>query len=373
VTLRERILSVYRGDTPDVVPNMLDLSHWWLQRNQMPWDLAGAPLEPETDLIAYHRDHGVGYYLPSLCPFYTTEYQRGIIADVSRTEERGRPTLTWTLFTPLGNIARARRWDEATYSWHISDWGVRTEQDLRVLAHALGSRTFTPHWDRYEAWRDAVGDTGVVYLSLGYSAIGYLLNLWMGVERTHYAMHDWPDLLRGVVAEINEANLRLIDLAAASPAEIILIGDNISTDIQPPAFFERWSRPYYVEAVRRLHRGGKHVAVHIDGRLRRGLSMIAATGADCADAVTPVPTGDLAPDECRAACRPRFILSGGVAPILWLPQMLERDFVQAVKRWLDTRHTSRRLIAAAGDQVPPGAEERRIKLFAELVEEHGRY
>ncbi len=60
MTLRERILSVYRGDTPDVVPVMLDLSHWWLHRQRLPWDLAASPLEPETDLIAVHRDCDVG-------------------------------------------------------------------------------------------------------------------------------------------------------------------------------------------------------------------------------------------------------------------------------------------------------------------------
>jgi hypothetical protein len=372
MTLRERILSVYRGETPDVVPNMLDLSHWWLHRERLPWDLSRAETAPEFNLIAYHRAHGVGYYLPGLCPFYGTTLPSDVTAECRRDTEHGVPVLTWSYHTPLGSIARRRHWDDQTYSWRIGDWGVRTERDLRVLAYALGGRSFTGDWDLYATWRESIGDTGVVYLSLGYSAIGYLMNLWMGVEGTHYAAHDWPDLLQGVVHEINEANLRLIDLAAQSPAEIILMGDNFSTDIQPPAFFERWSRGYYVEAIRRLHAAGKYVALHLDGRLRGGLRMLAGTGADCADAVTPVPTGDLAPDECRTEAGPRFILSGGVAPLLWLPQQPVAAFVGAVKRWLRTRRDSPRLIAAAGDQVPPGADEGRITLFAELVEEHGR-
>ena len=32
MTLRERILAVYRGETPDVVPYMLDLSHWFYHK-----------------------------------------------------------------------------------------------------------------------------------------------------------------------------------------------------------------------------------------------------------------------------------------------------------------------------------------------------
>ena len=46
-----------------------------------------------------------------------------------------------------------------------------------------GSLTYAPLWDRYQAWVDDVGDMGVVYLSAGYSAMGHLLNYWMGVER----------------------------------------------------------------------------------------------------------------------------------------------------------------------------------------------
>lgn len=373
MTLRERLLCVYRGATPDVVPNMLDLSHWWLHRQRLPWDLATASPDPETDLIAYQRNCGVGYYLPTLCPFYSTIFPDDVVADVARTTANGRPALTWSLHTPLGSIQRTRRWDEITYSWHINNWGVQTEQDLRILAYALGGRTFTARWDVYNQWCEAVGETGVVYLSLGYSALGYLMNLWMGVEGTHFAAHDWPDLLRGVVRDVNAANLRLMDLAAQSPAEIIVIGDNFSTDIQPPPFFRVWSHDYYAEAVRRLHAAGKQVALHLDGRLRGGLRMLADTGADCADAVTPTPTGDLTPEECRAEAGPQFLLSGGIAPPLWLERVPREDFVRAVKRWLDLRRESPRLIAAAGDQVPPGADEDRIKLFGELVETHGRY
>ena len=55
MTLRERILAVYQGETPDVVPFMLDLSHWFYQRERRPWDLSSSYLEPEHDLIACHR------------------------------------------------------------------------------------------------------------------------------------------------------------------------------------------------------------------------------------------------------------------------------------------------------------------------------
>ena len=389
MTLHDRILSVYRGQTPDVVPFMLDLSHWFYHKHGMPWDLSRAYDKPECELIDYHKAHGVGFYMPNLAALYSASYADSVSSEIthSSAEALGGCSLgevslakgdhasriTWSLSTPLGSIERKRVWHEQTYSWAISGWGVKTEHDLRILGCAMSSMEFSPRWDRYQAWADYVGDCGVVYMPAGYSAIGQLLNYWMGIEGTMYAVYDWPETMHEVVDQINQRNLDLIDLLASSPAEIIIMGDNISADVQPPHFFDKWSRPYYAEAISRLHKAGKYVAVHIDGKLRGALRMVRDAGADCADAVTPAPMGDLTPEECRAEAGPDFILSGGVSPDLWLPNVSTEDFKAAVIRWLDLRKLSPRLIANAGDQVPPGAVEDRIEIMRDLVETHGRF
>lgn len=373
MSLRERILAVYRGDTPDVVPYMLDLSHWFYHKNRIPWDLSVAYEKPESALIGYHKVVGAGFYMPNLGSFYSAAYGADVESAVTKVYHGGVPEIVWRLTTPLGSIERRRIWEESSYSWAITRWGVQTEQNLRVLGYALGSLTYTPLWDRYRAWVDEVGETGVVYLSAGYSAMGHLLNYWLGVSGTAYAAADWPDTLREVVDQINDNNLRLIDLLATSPAEIIMMGDNFSSDLQPPRFFGKWSRPYYAEAIRRLHAAGKYVAVHIDGKLRGAVGMIRAVGADCGDAITPAPMGDLDAQACRAEAGPDFILSGGVPPNLWLPEVPVEVFKQSVLDWLALMRSGPRFIANAGDQVPPHAVEDRIQIMRDLVEQHGRY
>ena len=59
MTMRERILAVYKGETPDVVPYMLDLSHYFYHKHHKPWDLSKSYDEPEYDLIDYHKKMGV--------------------------------------------------------------------------------------------------------------------------------------------------------------------------------------------------------------------------------------------------------------------------------------------------------------------------
>ena len=75
----------------------------------------------------------------------------------------------------------------------------------------------------------------------------------------------------------------------------------------------------------------------------------------------------------RKEAGPDVILSGGVAPHFWTHDASDHEFEKAVLDWLELRHESPRLIANAGDQVPPDAREHRIGMMRELVAGHGRY
>ena len=370
LTERERILNVYRNIPNDRSPGMLDLSHWFYSTFHKPWDLSVSYERPETELIDFHRKYGIGFYLPNLGSFYRVGYPGEVISRVEKNA--AGDTITWSYTTPSGTISRRRVWEEKNYAWGIPEWGFDTTEPVEILVEALSRRTFEPDFAKYNAWKDYVGDLGIVCITTGYSAVGQLLNYWMGVENTIFAMYDNPGLMHQAVDAINANNLKLIDLLCESPAEVILMGDNFSSDIQPPEFFHEWSRSYYAEAISRIHRAGKFMAVHIDGRLRGALRMFAEIGADCADAVTPTPTGDLCPAECREDAGERLILSGGVAPRLWLPDIADKVFEAAVEEWIECGRTNPRLIINAGDQVPPGTEEKRIARFMDIVRASAR-
>ena len=373
MSIRERVISVFAGIKPDVVPFILDLSHWYYHHYNLSWDLTMPYNKPDYGLLEIHKKFRAGFYIPILTVGWKIEYKSDINCSVFKQYVDGVPTIVWKYETPMGTIQRRRRWEQKSYSWPIYEWGVKNKNDLKILQYCLEGRIFHPDFESYNMWNEAVGENGVVYMPFGYSAMGQLLNAWMGVENTIYATFDMEKEVMEFITSVNENNLKLVDLLCESPAEIILMGDNFSSDIQSPEFFNKWSKQFYVEAIRRFHNAGKKVAVHIDGRLKNTISMIAKTGADCGDAITPAPMGDLSPSECRKEAGENFILSGGVAPDLWLPTVQVKNFEQAVIDWLSTAKENFRIFAAAGDQVPPGAEERRISLMRELVEFYGKY
>lgn len=367
------MLAVYRGETPDRVPFFLDLSHWYNQKHKVPFDLSNPATEPDLPLIEYHRKVGAGFYIANLASFYDVTYPKDVVTTVRKDTTVRGPEIVWGIETPVGKIERKRRWEEQSYSWPVSKWGLTTEEDLRVFEYAMTRARFVPAFDRFEKWRQALDGVGVLYMHSTYSAMGFLLSLWMGIEKTIYATADMPEVITEVVGAVNENLLRVIDMVCQGPGEVVFMGDNFSSDIQSPPFFRRWSAPFYREAFKRIKAAGKHSAVHVDGRLRGLLREFSEIGADCIDAVTPYPEGDLTPEECRKEAGPNLILSGGIPPAVWVETQTDDDFRKSVLDWLETRKASPRLIAAAGDQVPPYAPEYRIEMMRDLVEKFGKY
>ncbi len=91
------------------------------------------------------------------------------------------------------------------------------------------------------------------------------------------------------------------------------------------------------------------------------------------DALTPAPMFSQTPEQMRDQAGPDLILSGGIPPTIFGPGASDQQFDDCVKRWLDTRLASPRLIMAAGDQVPIEAPFERIARLPELVDGYGKY
>ena len=374
MTPRERILAVYNGQKPDRVPYMLDLSHYYLHRFHLPWDLCNGYPKPDTGLMDFNRRMGAAFYCPQQTHFWDVIFPRDVKSTAETRTVNGRPEIVWRFETPLGSIERIRVWEPRSYSWAIKKWGVEDERDLEILTYAMSSRRYAAIPQNYEDWVDYIDEDGLVYVNTAYSAMGYLLHYWMGPENTIYATYDFEDLMEECVRKINENTLEMVRMIASEfSAPVIIMGDNFSSDIQPPSFFEHWSRDFYAEAFRIFHDSGKKVAVHVDGKLRGCIRMLREAGVDAIDAVTPGSVGGCTAREARAEAGPDLILSGGIPNELWYAYSPVEKFEEAVREWLSLKEISPALIAAAGDQVPPGAEESRIFRMGELVAEYGNY
>lgn len=136
------------------------------------------------------------------------------------------------------------------------------------------------------------------------------MSRYAGVEQTVFFAMDEPEALEETVASINVAHRQVFQQLVEGPSEVLFVSDNLSTDVQSPPWFRKYSAAHYKCMADTAHAHGKPLASHIDGRLRGLLALSAELGVDAADAVTPAPWGDLTPQECRDEAGDRLVLSG---------------------------------------------------------------
>ena len=364
----ERVRAVYQGRPTDQVPLMLDLSHWYKKNRQVPFNLAGFSAV-EEGLVALHRQLGAVAYCEMGSCYTLTSDDPDVRQETSTTDG----VFTTRITTPLGTLHEERVFNPASYSYGIRRYLLQSPEDFAIVEHLMARLRCRPKWDYYRAWQESLGDLAYPYAQLPYSGSGYLMSRYLGVENTVYAVLDEPAKVGRLIAAINGCNLRILDTLLDGPFETLLISDNYDSNVQTKGFFDTYVHEYYTEVARRLHARGKHLAVHVDGESRGILRWLAECGVDCADAVTPHPMFAQTPAQMRTAAGADLILSGGIPATIFGGRSSDAAFIECVKRWLDTRLASPRLIMAAGDQVPTDAPFERIAMLPELVAQYGRY
>ena len=369
MTPRERVLSVYAGKKPDYVPLLLDLSHWYKANYKVPFDLTGFK-GVDQKLIEMHKELGAVSYV-EMGSYFDLGIEDAAVSDKAWTDANG--VYHRRIETPKGVLQEERVFADVSYSYNIRKHLLETVKDFEVICYIMDHYNVSLRWDRYQMWRDALGELGVIHCQLPYSGLGYLISRNFGVEKTCMAMFDHPGETKKVIDSINACNLRILDAIIDGPFEVLFISDNFDSNVQNPNMFNVYSRSYYTEVARRVHAKGKYLAVHVDGEMKGCLRNFAQCGVDCIDAATPAPMFALTPDQARFEAGNDMILSGGIPATVFGPTATDEEFEICVRKWLETRHTSFKLFMAAGDQVPPDASWQRIKSLPGLVEKFGGY
>jgi hypothetical protein len=173
-----------------------------------------------------------------------------------------------------------------------------------------------------------LGEDGVVLDGLPHSPMQMLMIHWLGSEggRFFYHLADYPELIEDLARAVSKSREPLFEIAAKSPAPIALCGDNIDGVLVNPALFMRYFMPEYEKQAQVLHRQGKLMAVHMDGRVADLKHLIAQTPIDIIEALHPIPMGDLAIGEALSLWRDKVIWLGFPSSIYELGPSATREF-----------------------------------------------
>ena len=244
-------------------------------------------------------------------------------------------------------------------------WPVTSVDDLRVVS-----------WiDEHTDWRfdpEAFDEVRAEWSGLGAPTIfmprvnvQHLYIDLMGVENGVFLLYDEPEEADRYFRILHDNHLRMIDVIADSPVDIVNFGDNVHAGTLPPDLFERYVLPAYQDRSERLHAAGKFVYAHWDGDTGPLLRFARETGMDGIEAITPKPQGDVELEEVREALGDMYLIDG-IAAILFDELYPLDDLLEQAQKVIDLFAPN--LILGISDEISSTGDIFRIPEVGKLVD-----
>ncbi len=349
MTIRDRILAAMTWGQPDRVP--LTLYDWMLPRGATERRLRGLGVGLITRLPPHRVVHQDVEIL-------THEYQ-----------ENGRTLIRRTIKTPVGESWQLLEPDPAygTSNWTHEHF-IKGPSDYDVLECYDRDMVFQDNFDQIREADRRIGTDGIVMVRIAKSPVQEMLYQLMGLERFAFDYHEQRERFDSLHATMVKRYEELYDLAARCPAQILQLGDNITSDVVGHDRFEQYLRPEYVKVKARIAGTGKLLAVHMDGNLKSLESEIATADLDIVEAMTPPPMGDLSIRDARQSWPGKA---------LWINFTSSMHIASAAEI---AEHT-RQLLAETGngrgfaisvtEDAPVAALECSLEVIAGVLEEYG--
>ena len=359
---RERVLTVLRGGVADRVPWFADLDYWAFSMEKRGERPPGFRQSPEY--LEFHRELNIGFYLQGYWPFHAV-YDGGV-----EIEEGWEGDVRYRrIHTPVGDLEEQWKYLSVSFSESPHVHLVKDASDLKIIRYWHQHTHYQPDYERATWLVDNLVDLGVVLCYVPRSPLMQLVVEYAGLPTVIDLWVNAHEELTETLAMMEQAHDRAAELSLASPAECLMIPENLSAEMIGRRLFNEYMRAYETKWNERIRQAGKFSFVHMDGTLRGLIGEVASTGFRVIEAFTPAPVGNVDVRDIRQMVEPQTILWGGIPGAFFSPVMSDEDFETHVRLVLDVMTTHPGFVLGAADQVPPDGLYHRVKRVAELVEE----
>ena len=259
-------------------------------------------------------------------------------------------------------------------SWCPTEHLVKSVKDLEVMRYMVERTRYQARHDRISRVLEGIGEQGVGDLPIHRSPFGKLVHEYMGFEQVVFALYDDRQAIIDFMAMQEEHDLKVIELAAAAPARVVIISDHADENLIAPPLYREFCVPFYQKANRLLHQAGKIVSTHLDGNFRGFFPFIHETRFDLLDGCTPGPMMNYEVEELAEVIKrtwaggqdpPTMNCYLGVPATLFcqnLPDELILEFGRRIVQAFDGR-----VLLNIGDILPPNGDIRQVVKLGALV------
>jgi hypothetical protein len=363
--LLESFLNLLQGKPADRIVWTADITYWMAGQKQ-----AGAALpawDTEEGYLQLHRQLGIlPYYYYDKFWIGLPRYGAGITFS---QEDIGGQTIN-RFETPAGALTEISVYLPGSCTVGCTKHYVENEQDLDVLLYILEHRQMQPanlagYPDRMRAWAQY---GGLPSLGLPRSPLPSFIYEWAGLQQAAYLLADCKGKVTALLRLMEEQEAPVLEALCRLRPPLVHFPDNLSSG-NLAGYYDRYMAAAHARRLDRLHAAGIRAAVHLDGTVRGLLPRLVRVGFDAIEALTPVPGGDLTPEEMASlAHSDTVILWGGVPGIMFAPPYTWADMEAHIRR-LVRAWQGRPFVLGVADQVPPDGDIHFCRRIADLLEQ----
>ena len=378
MTQRERFFAVLEGRAADRVPFFPDITDWYKARRTP----TGEPQRYATgqfivDDDPFHRqqvDMPVAYRDFTLldfyrhfdwgCPIHAYEaLSQHSEAVRVRTQVEGKfqhrfiETPHGTLHTTLGLAPSG--------SQSFVRYPVQGPEEVAALEYWAASTQHASHPEAAQRILDALGEQGVIDISIGRTPFGLLIQELMGYEAVAFLLADAPAAIDRLLKALEPGWWQRVELTCGLPGRIAIISDHADEHLIGPRWFRDYCLPYYQEAKRRLAAAGKLVSTHLDGNIRNLLPLLPEAGFDLLDGCTPAPMGNYEVADLARVVGPKLKTYCGVPSTLFCTHRPTEEIVAYGQQIVET--LAPHVILNVGDVLPPDGDLEQVIALGEAM------
>ena len=353
MTPKQRLLAAIQGKPIDRVPWSPFLAYWWEAQPQE---------KTVGGQLPYMESVGADPLLRGFRSPWKQHY-KGV-----NIRYENHPTRRYEFWeTPVGTLKFGYHLSSTGNTWFLVEHPITEVEDLKILQWIYEHMEFEADGAADEEHRQT-GERGLYVPLIGSemkTCFQSLLEKWVGTENLVYFLMDEPETVEECLATMRYASDKTVPFCRNSAAEAFIFWEDTSTTNINPSMFEQYIAPEISHWASELHKDGKLLLHHACGSLKALLPLMAQTGVDAIESISPPPTGNIDIGDAFALLPDNLALIGGIEPVFF-QDCTEEQLVARVKELLDTTK-GHRYVLANSDSCPPAVEEWKFRLVSELV------
>lgn len=387
MTMNERVLAVLKGSKPDRIPFIDRLEIWHKAKkrnNNLPAQFHNLEL-PEI-----HRQVGMGqqrFFVPYALRLRGVEVitqlngkevfreQEPLIKefpgmwDLVSGDEPG--TTETTLITPAGKLFIKHELHEmgilSGTTPYLKSHLINGSEDYAVVERIVEQAEVVPLFNEFRAEQELIGNMGLVVPLVHRIPFQQVLLEYLGETKTYYELQDSRKKVERLMEVLDQQMLRILSRLAELPAPYIEFPDNLHGQMTSPSLFTDYCLPHYQKYSEKIHANDKKVGSHVDGELKPLFKLLAETGLDVCESISPAPLSSASFEEIWEGMRGGPIIWGGIPSTVLEERTPEKEFREFVKRLLDIIGDDP-IILGVGDMVMGNNDIERVRFIARCLE-----